>query len=208
MAKIDKYLTGNTEFIVGIITQFEGCFLFGVKTNKWFKDEQGRYQIPLDLVMFQPKRGESIINCANRILKEEIGGDTSLTNLRTDKRVGIITKETLSSDSLEDEGVVPAYISIRRNAYAANTSSSTFTNYFIYSAKTNNKKFKILNMQSLFCVSGGLLKKLAAGNLTMGQALAEGLSVVETKIQIPDDSVIVPQKSFRDFMKFIQSISK
>ncbi len=207
MATIQKYLTQNTDYMVGIITQNQGKFVFGAQVNGWKQNEAGQYLVPFDVVMFRAKREETMIEAAKRIALEEIGANIELINLRGNQ-VGILTDLTFLFDGFEGQGTNPAYIRIFKKATSSKVNAEAYINHFIYSAKAEEINFKSANMQALFCTPPALLRKIMTGKLTVGEAKAEGLVIADPKVEIPDDSIFIPQNNTIEFIRFMRESSK
>ncbi len=207
MANIDKYLTPNTDYMIGIVTQAQGKFTFGAQVNGWNKNLEGVYLVPFDLIMFRAKRDETIVEGAARVANEEIGTGIELANLRGNN-VGIMTDMTFLFEPFEGEGINPAYISIKRKATSSKINAEAYTNNFVFSAKAENPSFKSANMQALFNTPPALLRKIMTNKCTIGEAVAEGLEIFDAKIEIPEDSILTPQNNFLEFIRFMRESSK
>ncbi len=207
MAKLDKYLTPNTIYIVGIVTQIKYKLVFCAKGSGWKKTHDGIYLIPFDVVTTRVKRGEKILDGAKRTISEELSGNAELFNFR-ENSVGILSDTAILSEIITEENPPPAYIGIHRKAISTESSVDAFTNNFIYAAKSDSDNFKIGNMQTLFAFPPTLLRKIMLGGLTIGEAKEEGLEIPASKIEIPDDSIIVPQKNLQEFVNFMKHTAK
>ncbi len=207
MATIQKYMTPNTDFMIGIIAQMQAKLVFGAQVNGWQQNADGVYLVPFDLVLFRAKRDESIVDNAKRIAIEEVGQNVALANLKGDQ-VGIMTDTTFLIETFTDSDINPAYISIHKKATSSKVNADAYSNNFVYSAKASDNNLKSANMQALFATPPALLRKIISNKYTVKEAIGEGLEILDPKIEIPEDSIFIAQKNLLEFVKFMREVAR
>ena len=204
MPTLEKYLTPNTDYFVSLVAQSKGKFIFCTEVKGWQKNNNDKYLIPFDLVTVKVKRDETVQQALARLCEEEIGDPiTEITNMKQGQ-TAIMTDLTFIFETIEGEKSPPAYIVISKKATSSKVNSEAYSNTFVYSGKTDAGDLKSANMQALFKIPPVLLKKIMAGNYTIGEGIKEGMEVIDPKVQIPEDSVFEPRIDVSEFMRFLK----